>query len=107
MRNTIKKILKENEFEWASEPLDIPTDEIEQWAEKNENIVGVFVDRLQTLEDELPKVDWDDRDSLRKRETQNTLTIRQLKGDLRNIYESIQELRLGINELRNPEDYEY
>ena len=105
MRNIIKKILKED-FDWAQEPLDIPTDEIDQWAEKNVSVVSRYIHRLQMLEDKLPKVDWDNQDSLFTTETQNTLTIIQLKNDLRNIYESIEELQRGIDELRNPEDYD-
>jgi archaellum component FlaC len=91
MRKTIKKILKENEFEWAGEQLDIPTDEIEKWAQQNESVVGKYIQRLQQLEDKLPKVDWDDRDN---------------KNDLRNIYDSIEELQNGIDELRNPEEHD-
>lgn len=107
MRNTIKKILKENEFEWASEQLDIPTDEIEKWANRNESVVGGYIRRLQQLENKLPKVDWDsmgssdDPKSLYTTETQNTLGIIQLKNDLRNIYDSIEELQNGIDELKN------
>tara|TARA_R110000868_G_scaffold327976_1_gene588905 strand:+ start:210 stop:539 length:330 start_codon:yes stop_codon:yes gene_type:complete len=104
MKHLIKKILKENEFEWAGEQLDIPTDEIEKWAQQNESVVSKYIQRLQQLEDKLPKVDWDDRDNLFKTETQNTLGIIQLKNDLRNIYDSIEELQNGIDELRNPEE---
>ena len=96
MKYLIKKILKENEFEWAGEPLDIPTDEIERWAQQNESVVGKYIQRLQQLEDKLPKVDWDNPKELYTTETQNTLGIVQLKNDLRNIYDSIEELQNGI-----------
>ena len=106
MKKLIRKILREGEFDWASGQLDIPTDEIEKWAQQNESIVSGYIQRLQLLENKLPKVDWDDRDNLFKPETQNTLSIVQLKNDLTNIYDSIQELQNGITELRDPEDYE-
>ena len=109
MKSRIRKILKEESegFDWAKEQLDIPTDEIEQWANQNESIVGKYIKRLQNLENKLPKVDWDDRDSLFKTETQNTLTITQLKNDLRNIYDSVTDLQNGINELKNPDNIDY
>jgi hypothetical protein len=100
MKHLIKKILKENEFEWAGEQLDIPTDEIEKWAQDNQNIVSNYVQRLQQLEDKLPKVDWDNPKDIYTTETQNTLGIIQLKNDLRNIYDSIEELQNGIDELK-------
>lgn len=106
MKNIIKKILKED-FEWASEPLDIPTDEIEQWAQRNQSIVSKYIQRLQQLENKLPKVDWDDRDNLFKPETQNTLGIIQLKNDLTNIYDSIEQLQEGIDGLRDIDEDEY
>jgi predicted nucleic acid-binding Zn-ribbon protein len=106
MRNIIKKILKED-FNWASEPLDIPTDEIEQWVQHNQSTVSKYIQRLQQLEDKLPKVDWDNESELFKPETQNTLGVTQLKNDLINIYDSMEELQRGIDDLKNSEDDEY
>ena len=103
MKDLIRKILKEDfdDFGWASEPLDIPTDEIDNWVKENTNVVGDFINRLQTLEDSLPKVDWGDVGSLDTLYTQNTLSVIEIKNELANIHESIKIIKAVVDDLKN------
>jgi hypothetical protein len=101
MRNTIKKILKED-FEWAEEPLDLPLDDVEKWCDDNRNTLSNFIQRLEQTLSKLPEVDWNDRDNLSKTETQRALGVKQIIGDLRNIYESLNEIDVEIQEWKNP-----
>ncbi len=107
MRNTIKKILKENEFEWASEPLDIPLDEIEQWCDSNRTQLSKYIQSLETTLSKLPKLMWAEMsdEEMRSEQTQRILGITSIHSDLRNIYDSLDQADKEIQEFKNDHEY--
>lgn len=91
MRNLIKKILKED-FDWIGNgTLDLPMEEIKEFADNYEDIIQVWVDKINAVEDKLPKQNWDN--PVWTDELLDAEGLRDIRHQLINIQDSLVLIR--------------
>jgi hypothetical protein len=104
MRNTIKKILKENEFDWTVNPneKDLPLEKIYSLQEKYEEIHQLKLELKDYLEDkvggeEIYKSEWS---HLSHEESREKFKNEYIVEEIRSIYNEINNIDSSLFEIK-------
>ena len=107
MRNLIKKILKESDFDWTKEnTTEVPIKEIEGWVDKTRYEVAGWIQKIEEFHKNSPRVDWSDKESVTSKNSMITLTVKGIGEELRNIYGSLDSIDGDIEYIRNPKMFD-
>lgn len=107
MRNTIKKILKENEFEWVTNQVDLPLNEIKKLSNQYETILKLKIKLEQYLvgKEGMEDIDYSDRrinddNHLMKYRNQYIIEqIREIYNEVNNVEGSVLDLSSSLDHL--------
>jgi hypothetical protein len=100
LKKDIKKILKED-FEWMDESTDIPVEEIKEWCYKYMYMISKWSQKIDEELPNLPRIDWGNLSHMRDKERLTSESLVYVSNDLKNIYESMNEI---IHNLENPSE---
>ena len=104
MKDRIRKILKESDFDWTKEnTTEVPIKEIEGWVDKTRYEVAGWIQKIEEFHKNSPRVDWSDKESVTSKNSMITLTVKGIGEELRNIYGSLDSIDDEIDYIRNPE----
>lgn len=107
MRNKIKKILRESDFDWTKENTsEVPIKDIEDWMDKTRYEVAGWIQKIDEFYKNAPQVDWGIRGDMGDEDKMLALTVKGIGDELRNIYSSFDSIDDEINYLRNPEMFD-
>jgi len=107
MRNKIKKILRESDFDWAKENTnEVPIKDIEDWMGKTRYEVAGWIQKIDEFYKNAPQVNWGIRGDMGDEDKMLALTVKGIGDELRNIYSSFDSIDDEINYLRNPEMFD-
>jgi hypothetical protein len=102
MKNIIKKILKESEWDWTNEAdKDVPINEISNWVEETRYKISPLIQKIDEFYKQAPQTKWDDEKI--DNDQMTALSVRSIGDELRNIYSSLTTISDEINYLSNPE----
>ena len=107
MKDRIRKILKESDFDWTKEnTTEVPIKEIEGWVDKTRYEVAGWIQKIDEFYKNAPQVDWGIRGDMGDEDKMLALTVKGIGDELRNIYSSFDSIDDEINYLRNPEMFD-
>jgi hypothetical protein len=112
MKNRIRKILRESDFDWTKENTsEVPIKDIEDWIDKTRYEVSGWIQKIDEFYKNAPQVDWSNSSDMDRhnREEENrmlALTVKGIGNELRNIYGSFDSIDDEINYLRNPKMFD-
>jgi hypothetical protein len=103
MKNIIKKILKESEWDWTNEAdKDVPVNEISNWVEETRYKISPLIQKIDEFYKQAPQVKWD-KDEEVGNDQLVALSVKSIGDELKNIYYSLETISDEINHLSNPE----
>ena len=103
MKDRIRKILKESDFDWTKEnTTEVPIKDIESWVNKTRYEVAGWIQKIDEFHKNLPRIDWSDKESSTSKDSMITLTVKGIGEELRNIYGSFDSIDDEIAYIRNP-----
>lgn len=106
MRKTIKKILKESEWEWTQENQnDVPLQDIVDWCENNRIQIAGWIQKIDEFYKNAPQMKWDNDDDSGDENKMIALSVKGIGDELRNIYSSFETIENEINYIQNPDLY--
>lgn len=104
MKDRIRKILKESDFDWTKEnTTEVPIKDIEGWVDKTRYEISEWIQKIDEFHKNSPRVDWFDKESVTSKDNMITLEVKGIGDELRNIYGSLDSIDDGIAYIRNPE----
>ncbi len=104
MKNLIKKILKESEWDWTQEDSrEVPIQDIKTWCEDNKAQISEWVQKIDEFYKHSPQIDWDSSESLNDENEMIALSVRSIGHELKNIHSSFDTIGDEINYITNPE----
>ena len=107
IRNRIRKILKESDFDWTKENTnEAPIKDIEDWMDKTRYEVAGWIQKIDEFYKNAPQVDWGISGDMEDEDKMLALTVKGIGDELRNIYSSFDSIDDEINYLRNPEMFD-
>jgi len=107
MKDRIRKILKESDFDWTKEnTTEVPIKEIEGWVDKTRYEVAGWIQKIEEFNKNSPRVDWSDKESVTSKDSMITLTVKGIGDELRNIYGSLDTIDGDIEYIRNPKMFD-
>ena len=107
MRNLIKNILKESDFDWTKEnTTEVPIKDIEGWVDKTRYEVAGWIQKIEEFHKNSPRVDWSGKESVTSKDSMITLTVKGIGDELRNIYGSLDTIDGDIEYIRNPKMFD-
>lgn len=107
MRNLIKNILKESDFEWTKEnTTEVPIKDIEGWVDKTRYEISEWIQKIDEFHKNSPRVDWSGKESVTSKDSMITLTVKGIGDELRNIYGSLDTIDGDIEYIRNPKMFD-
>ena len=107
MKDRIRKILKESDFDWTKEnTTEVPIKEIEGWVDKTRYEVAGWIQKIEEFHKNSPRVDWSGKESVTSRDSMITLTVKGIGDELRNIYGSLDTIDGDIEYIRNPKMFD-
>ena len=103
MKDLIKNILKESDFDWTKENTnEAPIKEIEDWVNKTRYEVAGWIQKIDEFYKKAPQVNWGDKGDMEDEDKMLALTVKGIGNELRNIYGSFDSIDDEIEYLRNP-----
>jgi len=103
MKNLIKKILRED-FDWVNDNnVNVPIDEISEWAYETRYKVASFIQKIDEFYKQVPKVNWDNMEDMNDEDKMIALSVKGIGDELRNIYSSLDTIDDEISYIKNPE----
>ena len=107
MRNLIKNILKESDFDWTKEnTTEVPIKDIEGWVDKTRYEISEWIQKIDEFNEKAPKMDWDNKEDFDDDDKMLALTVKGIGDELRNIYSSFDTIDGDIEYLRNPKMFD-
>ncbi len=107
MKNRIKKILRESDFDWTKENTnEVPIKDIEDWVDKTRYEVAGWIQKIDEFYKKAPQVDWSIRGDMEEEDKMLALTVKGIGDELRNIYGSFDSIDDEIDYLRNPKMFD-
>ena len=107
MKDRIRKILNESDFDWAKENTnEAPIKEIEDWVDKTRYEVAEWIQKIDEFYKNAPQVDWSDKESVTSEPNMVALTVKGIGDELRNIYSSFDAIDGDIEYIRNPKMFD-
>ena len=107
MKDRIRKILKESDFDWTKEnTTEVPIKEIEGWVDKTRYEVAGWIQKIEEFHKNSPRVDWSGKESVTSKDSMITLTVKGIGDELRNIYGSLDTIDGDIEYIRNPKMFD-
>ena len=65
MKNRIRKILRESDFDWTEENTnEVPIKDIEDWVDKTRYEVAGWIQKIDEFYKKAPQVDWNSRSDM-------------------------------------------
>ena len=62
MRDRIRKILRESDFDWTNDNgVDVPIDEISEWVYETRYKVAPLIQKIDEFYKQAPQVNWSNR----------------------------------------------
>jgi hypothetical protein len=103
VKDRIRKILRESDFDWANDSsVDVPLDEISGWAYETRYKVAPFIQKIDEFYKQAPQVNWNDRDDMNDEDKMIALSVRAIGDELKNIYSSLESIEDEIHYISNP-----
>ena len=103
MRDRIRKILRESDFDWANDSsVDVPLDEISEWAYETRYKVAPFIQKINEFYKQAPQVNWSNRDDMNDEDKMIALSVREIGNELKNIYSSLESIENEIHYISDP-----
>tara|TARA_R110002020_G_scaffold113236_1_gene260226 strand:- start:4678 stop:5010 length:333 start_codon:yes stop_codon:yes gene_type:complete len=107
MKDRIRKILRESDFDWTKENTnEVPIKEIEDWVDKTRYEVAGWIQKIDEFYKNAPQVDWSVRSDIEDEDKMLALTVKSVGDELRNIYDSFETIDGDIEYLRNPKMFD-
>lgn len=104
MKDRIRKILRESDFDWANDnSVDVPIDEISEWVYETRYKVAPLIQKIDEFYKQAPQVNWGDRGDMNDEDRMIALSVRGIGDELRNIYASLDTIDDEISYIKNPE----
>ena len=104
MKNLIKKILKESEWDWTQEnQMDVPIQDISDWCENNRTQIAKWIQNIDEFYKHTPQIDWDSSEPSDDENRMIALSVMSIGHELKNIYSSFGTIGDEINYITNPE----
>lgn len=100
MKKTIKKILRESEWDWTQEnQIEVPIQDIGDWCENNRTQIAGWIQKIDEFYKNAPQMEYDNDEGMM------ALSVRSIGHELINIYSSFDTIQDEINYIQNPEKY--
>ena len=104
MRDRIRKILRESDFDWTNDnSVDVPIDEISEWVYETRYKVAPLIQKIDEFYKQVPQVNWSNKEDMKDENKMIALSVRAIGDELRNIYASLDTIDDEISYIKNPE----
>ena len=107
MKDRIRKILRESDFDWTEENTnEVPIKDIGDWVDKTRYEVAGWIQKIDEFYKKAPQVDWNVKSDMEEEDKMLALTVKGIGDELRNIYGSFDSIDDEIYYLRNPKMFD-